>query len=157
MRKHMVLLLALPLLPACATVMSGRHQKVAIQSEPPGAQVTVDGHAAGKTPLVTKLTRGGRHEITVHREGYLDDTRMTGEGFNWWFAGNVLIGGLIGMVTDMATGAAYCVDPDSIQVRLLEAPGSTMSSPARDHGSYPEALEPPAAEPGDDSAGKGER
>jgi hypothetical protein len=127
MRRHLRLLLAAALILiqfACATVISGRNQKITIQSSPPGADVEVDQRAVGKTPIVMKVKRKQRHAIKVRKEGYLEESRMTNRAFNWWFTGNLLIGGLVGMATDFISGATYCVDPDSIHVKLIEAPMS---------------------------------
>jgi len=127
--------------------MSGRNEKIAVASRPPGAQVLVDEKEVGPTPLVTKVKRGKRHEIVLKKEGYLDDSRITNKAFNWWFAGNLLIGGLIGMTTDFITGAVYKVDPNTFDVNLIEAPRSAV----------PEELGGPAPEeaPGDEPVEKG--
>ena len=110
----------------CASIVSGKSQDVSIRSNPPGAAVEIDGMSMGKTPFTTELRRKKRHQIKVIKEGYLEESRVTKKGFNWWFAGNVLIGGIIGIIIDFATGAVYNVDPDEINVSLVQSPGDQV-------------------------------
>ncbi len=49
---------------------------VRLQSQPPGAAVTVDGQYAGKTPLEVELDRGGRYKIRLQKAGYREATRQ---------------------------------------------------------------------------------
>lgn len=48
----------------------GLHPVSTIVSDPPGANVFVNGEARGKTPLETKLTAGARCEVKVELTGY---------------------------------------------------------------------------------------
>ena len=46
---------------------------VAVESDPPGAHVLVDGHDTGKlAPTAVELAPGQKAELTLHKEGYLD-------------------------------------------------------------------------------------
>jgi hypothetical protein len=107
----------------CATIVSGVDQKISVDSVPPGALVSIDGQPKGQTPLVTKVKRNHRHEVRVHLDGYEDASRVTYQGNNNMVFGNVLIGGLIGLAIDYASGAAYSVDPNRIFLTLTEAQG----------------------------------
>lgn len=107
---------------SCASIVCGRHESLDILSMPSGAQVRVDGRSVGDTPVATEVKRGEEHEVQVQKEGYLDDARMTRKAFNGWFVGNLLFGGLVGMIIDLADGAAFSVDPNPIQVTLIEKP-----------------------------------
>ena len=103
----------------CASIVSGKEQDISIRSNPMGADVTIDGMPVGKTPVTTEVKRKRRHQIKVTKEGYIEETRVTKKGFNWWHMGNILIGGIIGIIVDFATGAVYSVDPDEINVALV--------------------------------------
>jgi hypothetical protein len=46
---------------------------LSVISRPPGADVTVDGELAGRTPLVARVT-AGRHEIVLAKERYASAT-----------------------------------------------------------------------------------
>jgi hypothetical protein len=59
-----VLLLAL-LLPGCAA-----YQNVAIESDPPGATIYLDGKAVGATPQKLRISRDSSHTVYLKKEGY---------------------------------------------------------------------------------------
>ena len=105
----------------CATIVSGKSQDVTIRSNPAGAKVLIDGMMAGTTPLLADLKRSKRHEIKIVKEGYVEEMRGTKRGFNWWFAGNIIFGGIIGIIVDFATGGVYKVEPDVFNVELTES------------------------------------
>ncbi len=105
---------------SCASYVSGTQQGINVFSNPKGADVTVDGRFVGKTPLTARVKRKRKHQIKITKEGYVEDSRVTKKGFNWWFAGNVLIGGIIGIIIDFATGAVYTVEPNEVQFSLIE-------------------------------------
>ena len=123
----------------CASIVSGRNQDISVRSNPPGASVEIDGMPMGKTPVTTEVKRKKRHQIKIEKQGYLEETRTTKKGFNWWFAGNVIFGGIIGIIIDFATGAVYSVSPDEVNVSLIQSEGSLKASDA------PEKVEIPAA------------
>ena len=102
----------------CATIVSGRTQDVMIRSNPPGATVTIDEIATGVTPMVANLMRKKRHSILISKPGYKDISHATTRGFNGWYLGNILFGGIIGLITDPITGAMYDVEPSEINVTL---------------------------------------
>ena len=72
--KSVLALGSLSLLSACATVGHGPKQTIAIESDPPGAAVTVDSKPRGHTPLTLNLTRVVSHEVRVDRAGYKSET-----------------------------------------------------------------------------------
>jgi hypothetical protein len=53
------------LLSACA-----HYQNVGIQSEPPGAQIYLDGKLAGTTPLELRVSRDAPHTVYLKKEGF---------------------------------------------------------------------------------------
>jgi len=58
------LLLAL-LLPACAS-----YQNVAIESDPPGAEIFLDGKSVGATPHSLRISREQPHTVYLKKEGF---------------------------------------------------------------------------------------
>lgn len=112
----------------CATIVDGKKGDLTVRSTPSGAQVEVDGLPAGKTPLVTEVKRKENHTVIIRKEGYLEETRMTKKGFNGWAAGNLLFGGVIGILVDWGTGALYSIKPDNIEVNL-ESGGTVSPKP----------------------------
>lgn len=103
---------------SCATVISGTHQYVDISSEPAGATVLIDGKEAGRTPLEYQLKRSSDHMVRLELAGYAPYEIKIDKTFNPWVIGNVIIGGVIGIVVDSVTGAVYRLTPDEIDATL---------------------------------------
>ncbi len=49
--------------------------RLLVRSRPPGAEVTVDGHAHGKTPVAVRDLARGAHRVTIMRDGYASEER----------------------------------------------------------------------------------
>lgn len=100
----------------CATIVSGKTQDFNIRTSPSGADVLIDGTIAGTTPMIANLIRKRRHEIVIKKAGYPTVTRATTRGFNWWYVGNLIFGGIIGLIVDPISGAMYKIKPEEIHV-----------------------------------------
>jgi hypothetical protein len=110
-------------LSSCATIISGSKQNVKINSNPTVATVFVDGGEQGKTPLEVKLKRNTDHKISLVLEGYKPyDVNLTRKT-NGWVWGNILFGGLIGLIVDMSTGSIYRLSPNEINGDLAKSIG----------------------------------
>jgi hypothetical protein len=111
--------LALTLLfSSCATIVSGSKQNVSFASTPSAASIFIDEVEVGKTPFELKLARNSEHAVMLKLEGYQTyQTKLT-KKFNAWYLGNILIGGIIGLVIDPITGAMYNLSPDQINAQL---------------------------------------
>ena len=103
--------------PGCASIVSGKNQEFIIGSEPPGAAVEIDELIRGKTPMNVGLSRKSRHSIKLTHGG-ITVTRATTRGFNWWYVGNLIFGGPIGLIMDPITGAIYRIKPEAIHVNF---------------------------------------
>ena len=109
---------------ACSAIFNGSMQKVTINSSESGADITIDGNNVGKTPTSVNLKRGKSHVIEVKKAGF-DTYRVTTENsITGWFWGNLLCGGVVGIVIDLATGSAYDVEPDVVNANLQKAHAS---------------------------------
>lgn len=114
-------------LTGCATIISGTKQNITINTTPSGANVIVDGNNIGVTPLFTSLQRKNTHFIKLELNGYQPLDINISQSFNPWFLGNILIGGLIGIVVDAATGAVYKLSPEQINANLYPTATSSTS------------------------------
>jgi hypothetical protein len=130
-------------LSACATVIDGTKQPIAVSSTPvTGANCTLNNGRGGFWTVVTPGT------VTVHKakkdlvivckkDGYADATVSVPSHFNGATVGNVLVGGLPGLIVDGATGADYDY-PASADVPMVPAgtvtpapmPGPPATQPA---------------------------
>lgn len=103
----------------CATfVNGGRKEAVSIRSTPPGATVYIDGVPMGIAPFFVNLSRKKRHELKFVMPGHQEETRYLTRTFNWWFLGNLLIGGVPAII-DLAYGNQYKFDSDDLNGVLV--------------------------------------
>ena len=105
---------------ACATMMSGETQNIKISSSPPGVTVTADpGGYRAATPAEMVLPRAsGGYRLKFEKEGYAPVEVSLTSSTNGWVWGNILFGGLIGLVVDFNTGAAYTLSPETVHADL---------------------------------------
>ncbi len=109
---------SLAILPGCASIISGSKQNVRINSRPPGATVEIDGNPAGRTPTEANLARKTSHRVVISLRGYKPYEVTLEQKFNGWVLGNILIGGIIGIIIDSSTGASYYLSPGEIDAAL---------------------------------------
>lgn len=106
----------------CATMFQGSSQSIPVISNPVGAVVTVDGKQVGKTPCTLNLKRKKQATLLIQAEGYDPYMTILQRKKSGWFWGDVLIGltiwGLVSPIVDMATGAVYVLEPQSLNVEL---------------------------------------
>ena len=124
MKRALIALAALFSLSGCASIMEGSStQEIKFNSVPEGASVTVftkygEVAATGRTPTVLALDRAGGfmegeiYTILIRKRGY-EAQEITLESLpNGWYAGNVILGGLVGLlVVDPYTGAMFKLEP----------------------------------------------
>lgn len=130
MSRFTSLFLSIMLLAGCGTIMQGTTQEIGISSTPSQAIVKVNGQQMGTTPAVLDLKRKRTHFIQIKLDGYqLFETTLTRKTSGWVW-GNLVFGGLPGLVIDAAAGGMYKLTPDQItaDMRLANSmvPGSDM-------------------------------
>lgn len=118
-----VVLCAASSLGACATVTRGSKDAWVVNSEPSGAKVeTTNGHQCPATPCAIKMSRKSRFTATLTKPGYKPATvqvdHKTANAGAAGVAGNVLLGGVIGLGVDMATGASQDLVPNNVTITL---------------------------------------
>jgi hypothetical protein len=124
----------------CASIVTGTHRKVAFKSNPEGAKVTVvnaNGKtvAEGTTPFTVKLVkgkpyfRGQTYTLTFVKEGYWDTEQKLKSTVNGWYLGNLVFGGLVGLlVVDPLTGAMYTL-PKEVSASLNPRTAASIDEP----------------------------
>ena len=118
----LVAALALPL-GACATITRGSTDTWTVQTEPSGAAVkTTNQMACDATPCTFKMSRKSEFGVTITKAGYKtwtgQVTHHIAGGGGASLAGNVIVGGVIGLGVDAATGAAFELVPNPLKVTL---------------------------------------
>lgn len=115
------------LLQGCATIVSGTKDTIEVTSEPPGAAVRLEKNDNEyTTPASFELTRRSSHTMLVSRDGYHTERVTIGRTLNPWIFGNVIFGGVIGVVIDLVSGATFSPSPGKAHIELAPlGPGET--------------------------------
>lgn len=95
-------------LSSCASIMNGKTSTVEIVSTPPGAAF-VGNHTGvtGVTPASVDLPNGEPITVTFTLDGYAETTVVAKPRMSGWIAGNLIFGGIIGIIIDAAGSRAY--------------------------------------------------
>jgi hypothetical protein len=117
---------------ACATVVSGTQQDVEIVSDPPGAECRV---MAGTVELARTVTPGTvrleRQEddlaVQCRLEGHRATAAILHSGLQGVTAGNMILGGMVGLAIDSASGANHLYD-SSVRVALRPLAGASAEA-----------------------------
>ena len=113
----------------CASIVSESRYPVSVTSAPSGAAYEISNEAgsvisSGVTPNQVTLKAGAgyfdgeKYTVNYRKEGYLSKTEVLDTNMNGWYWGNIVFGGLIGMlIVDPLTGAMYRL-PEGINSNL---------------------------------------
>ena len=141
----------------CASIIGGAHKTITVSSNPSNVPVTVYDFrsgaqvAKGTTPFQVTLKRGAgyftpaKYEFKATMPG--KRTKVVGykAGIHGWYWGNILLGGLIGMViVDPITGAMWD-PPEIVSIDLSEFAMSTRAEMLAAEISKSEAIQVRAA------------
>jgi hypothetical protein len=107
------------LLSSCASIVSGSKQNINFNSTPSGATVWVDDVNLGVTPVIAQLERIKKNQkVKIELQGYKPYELILNRKTNGWIWGNILFGGIIGIIIDASSGAMYRLTPDQIEAQL---------------------------------------
>ena len=134
MKKLAVLALALALV-GCATITKGTTQTIAVDTPGvPGATCTIqtpNGPRGVVTPGNVALDKqSSALPISCTKECYVTGSSMIPSNTESMAAGNVLLGGVIGLGVDAASGAMNKY-PDMFTVAMMPDPACNRSGPPR--------------------------
>lgn len=122
--KMLAAVAALASLQGCATITRGTTEVLVVDTQPPGADVRID--PAGltcKSPCSVELKRKKDVIVQIERAGYEPVkvavlSEIAGAGAAG-MAGNAIVGGLIGVAVDAASGATKKLTPNPVKVTLV--------------------------------------
>lgn len=136
--KVTIMAIALPILfSSCATIFGRSSYPVSINSNPTGATVSITDKTGkevykGASPATVTLKSGagyfGRaeYQVKISSTGYAEQIIPINYKLNGWYFGNLLIGGLIGMlIVDPITGAMWKLETPPVNVTLSKLTAST--------------------------------
>ena len=102
----------------CATIVKGKFQKITVTSDPSQAFVTVDGQQTKTPGVVTLDTTRSMYVLRFEKEGYEPVEVKIKRGLSGWLFGNIIFGGIIGIVIDFASNSAYKLSPEEVEAAL---------------------------------------
>lgn len=112
-------------LPGCATIFEGTSQSITLTTDPPGADCVVTRHGArvgqvNPTPGSLHIDKS-KDDLAIHCEhaGYQAANVTESPKFQGTTFGNIVAGGLVGVVVDAASGANFMYPADE---RITLAP-----------------------------------
>ncbi|GDY24512.1 hypothetical protein [Agarivorans sp. Toyoura001] len=132
MLKKSVIALSILLASGCSSIVSDSKYLVAIDSTPSQASFSIKNRAGvtvqnGQTPETLTLKasagffKGETYQLVFNKEGYEEQIIELKSSVDGWYFGNILFGGLIGMlIVDPATGAMYKL-PENAIAELTES------------------------------------
>jgi len=122
----------------CASILSKTDWPISVQSNPTGAKCIIANEAgedlySGKTPITLYLSGSqgyfecAKYTIYCWKEGYFPAKVDLSSSLNGWYWGNILIGGLVGMLmVDPVTGAMWKLKDPQV-VNLAKIAGENLS------------------------------
>jgi hypothetical protein len=114
----------------CASIVHSGNRTITINSEPPGATASVrteEGEIvhAQKTPCTVSLEpkrgyfKGQSYVLRLEMPGYESTEVPLKATLSGWYFGNLIFGGLIGMLAvDPNTGAMWNIEPSKVERKL---------------------------------------
>lgn len=109
-------LIAAVLLSSCATVISGTREEVKITTSDPQAQVIINGESHGFGSQAPALERDELHVIEViPTKGDPRRVNVSPRANIWVILNAFLPGGTVASIIDWLTGAAFNLEPDSVE------------------------------------------
>jgi hypothetical protein len=121
---------ACTVLSGCATIVHNGPRSIPVTSSPPGAKVTIYDRSnklvvTNTTPFVAQLPmkfgyfQPQNYRLEFEMPGHQNAVVNLESAVSGWYFGNLLFGGLIGMlIVDPLTGAMYNLTPEKIEQPL---------------------------------------
>jgi len=116
--KLLALSLIIFYLTSCATLFKGTSEEVNFKTSHDPAEIWINGQNMGQTPMSIKLESKKTYTIEFKKEDYKTVTKtITNHVGAGWIILDVL-GGLIPVIVDAATGAWYSFDQKNVNAIL---------------------------------------
>ena len=103
---------------SCATLFASKSTMAPLSSDPPGAEVFVDGHRVGQTPMTYELTHRREHVITFRKAGYKEASCAIARSVGAVWVVLDVVAGLVPVIIDAATGSWDNTRPNACNVNL---------------------------------------
>lgn len=127
-------------LTGCASIVSDKNYPVTLSTDPSGAKVEIFDESGntkftGVTPTTATLRAGDAYfdsidyRVRFTKAGYSPAERVIESSIDGWYWGNIIFGGLIGLlIVDPLTGAMFEIDESYISTTLSTPDSSSYGS-----------------------------
>ena len=123
--RGLALAFVIPLSTGCAAILGSKQKDFDLQSTPAAADVFVDGNRVGTTPVKIKLSNQKEHTFVFKKEGYKDATCTLAKGTGAGWVILDILGGLVPVAVDAATGSWSQTKGQSCSGNLEPVPAAT--------------------------------
>lgn len=106
------------LLNSCATLFKGSTEEINFSSEPAGAKVYVNGMLLGTSPVQLELKSNKVYNIEFKKEGFETRTVVLNNSVGAGWIVLDILGGVIPIIVDAATGDWYKLDQEHVNAIL---------------------------------------
>jgi len=117
-KAFLILLLAVPSTGCCTIFGYAGDQHVRVSANVPGARMFVYGKDSGLTPGTASWSGREKHSIRIECAGYEPYEVTVTQGLNGLIFGNIIFGGIIGILVDSLDGATIVPYPGSVNAKL---------------------------------------
>jgi len=137
-----LLLTAAVLFSGCATIISKTSYPVYIHTDPPKAIVTITNKKGkqiyrGASPATVRLNAGAgyfskaEYQVKLSAPGFEEKIVPITFKINGWYFGNLVIGGLLGLlIVDPATGAMWKIKDPVVDETLIKKTEAATTAPS---------------------------
>jgi len=137
----MLAIAAPSLFSGCATIVSKTAYPVYIHTTPAGADISITDKKGkevykGQSPAHVKLNSGAgffakaEYQVKISSPGFTEKVVPINYKINGWYFGNLLLGGVIGMlIVDPATGAMWKIADPVVDETLVKSTATTSTNP----------------------------
>lgn len=129
---------------SCCAFINGQDQDVNIRSNVPQTDIFINGIIHGSTPGIVTLERDETYDLELRKEGYYPHRQKLDADFSGWFAGNLIFGGLLGMIIDLSAGTCWSFDDVQVNLTPIATPQTVTPTTTT---TAPTAVAPKAAQP----------
>lgn len=128
--KSVMIIAVTFILTSCASIISSSSWPLTVKSNPVGAKLQITNRQGisvfnGQTPATISLKSGSgfftseSYLVKLTLDGYTEKTIPVRCTLNGWYFGNIVFGGLIGLlIVDPVTGAMYRLETNTIDENL---------------------------------------
>jgi hypothetical protein len=129
-------------LSGCASILSTSNYQLHVRTEPKDATISISDKKGkeifrGQSPANVNLKSGAgffaraEYQVRISSPGYAEKVVPVNFRLNAWYWGNILIGGVIGMlIVDPATGAMWRITDPMIDETLTRSAALASTGPS---------------------------